>query len=227
MEYGQFCPIAKASEILGEKWTILVVREILAGASRFSDLQRGLGSISPTLLSRRLDSLEAAGLIVRKKMQGQKGHAYFPTAPCKELSPILEALGVWGLRWARANLTSGDYDVVLLMLYLERSIVPDALPSAETVIRFKFTDMQKQADWWIVVKDGVLDTCDDDPGKDVDVFFTTTVKVMVDIWLGHKTYRKAIADDEISIVGTRALVNNVTSWMGNSVYADLPSAAHI
>lgn len=227
MEYGQFCPIAKASEILGEKWTILIVREILSGGSRFSDLQRGLGRISPTLLSRRLDSLEAAGLVIKKKIQGQKGHAYFPSESCKELLPIILAVGEWGLRWARTNLTSKDYDVVLLVLYLERSIVPDALPRAETVIRFRFTDMSAQSSWWMVVDGGAIETCDNDPGKDVDVFITTTVKTMADIWLGLKTYRKAIADEEMSIVGPGALVNSVSSWMTHGPYGELPSAADI
>ena len=227
MEYGQFCPIAKATEILGEKWTILIVREILNGGSRFSDLQRGLGNISPTILSRRLDSLEASGMIIKKKIQGQKGFEYFPTEPCKELLPVLLSLGEWGMRWARSSMGPDDYDVVLLMLYLQRSIAPDKLPKAETVIRFKFTDMKDKANWWIVVKNGELDTCVDDPGKDVDVFFTTTVKTMVDVWMGDKTYRKAIADDEMSIVGSPALVNSVTNWINYSVYADLPSARMI
>lgn len=150
MEYGQFCPIAKASEIIGEKWTVLIIRELLMGAHRFRDLQRGLGTISPTLLTRRLAHLESHGLVIRRQIKGQKGHEYLPTDSCRTLLPILLALGDWGMRWARSNLTTKDYDVDLLITYLQRSIQPDKLPDGETIVRFKFTDMTEKADWWLV-----------------------------------------------------------------------------
>lgn len=227
MEYGQFCPIAKASEIIGEKWTILIIRELLMGASRFSDLQRGLGGISPTLLTRRLQDLEARGLLIRKKIQGGRGHEYVPTQCCRDLLPILLAIGDWGMQWARANLTSKDYDVELLMLYLRRSIQPERLPGSQSVIRFKFTDMSEKADWWLVVTEGETDICDNDPGRDVDIYFTTTVKTMTDIWMGEDSYRKAMAEDRLSIIGPSALVNTVSSWLANSIFSELPPAREI
>lgn len=227
MEYGQFCPIAKASEIIGEKWTVLIIRELLMGARRFSELQRGLGTISPTLLTRRLVHLEDRGMLIRKKVQGQKGYEYVPTASCQALLPIILTLGDWGMQWARANLTSKDYDVELLMLYLQRSIMRKMLPSGETVIRFKFTDMEEKADWWLLVDADDTDICDRNPGRDVDVFFTTSVRTMADIWMGETTYRKAISDDALSVVGPRALVNNVSNWMNNSIFTELPSARQI
>ena len=227
MEYGQFCPIAKASEIIGEKWTILIIRELLMGSRRFTDLQRGLGTISPTLLTRRLAHLEDRGLILKRRMKGQSSYEYIPTKSCEGLLPILLALGDWGMQWARSNLNTKDYDVELLMVYLQRSIQPDRLPAAETIIRFKFTDMTDKADWWLVVLPNETDICDKDPGKEVDVFFTTTLHTMVDIWMGDTTYRKAIADDQLSIIGPTALVNNVTDWMHNSTFSELPSARDI
>lgn len=227
MEYGQFCPIAKASEIIGEKWTILIIREILMGGRRFSDLQRGLGTISPTLLTRRLVELEKRGMIIKKKVQGQKGHEYYATPSCKELLPILLSIGNWGMRWARSNLPTKDYDVELLMLYLQRSILPDNLPDTETIIQFTFTDMTEKANWWLVVNDGKVDTCDKNPGKDIDVYFTTTVKTMVDIWTGLLSYRSALSKDIITIVGTNALARNISTWMDNSPFTDLPSAQEI
>ena len=93
MEYGQFCPIAKATEILGEKWTVLIIRELLMGGSHFNELQRGLSRISPTMLSRRLDSLSEHGLVVKKRIPGQKGFEYFPTESCQELLPIIRTIG--------------------------------------------------------------------------------------------------------------------------------------
>ncbi len=227
MEYGQFCPIAKATEILGEKWTILIVRELIMGGRRFNELQRGLSLISPTLLSRRLDALEQRGLVLKKKIRGQKGYEYFPTESCKELLPIIRSLGEWGMRWARANLSEDDYDVELLMLYLKRSIRPQKLVGTETVIRFRFTDIEELPDWWLVVKGEELDLCVKDPGKEVDVYFTCSVRTLADIWMGDNSYRKAITDGTLTVVGNRVLTRNITSWMANSIFADLPPANRI
>src|SRR5512138_2009048 len=116
MRYGQFCPIAKATEILGERWTFLIIRELLMGGRRFNELQRGLGAISPALLAARLKSFEAGGLVVRRRLNGQRGYEYFPTPACEELKPIIISLGEWGMCWARRTLSSDDLDVEFLML---------------------------------------------------------------------------------------------------------------
>lgn len=227
MEYGQFCPIAKATEILGEKWTLLVVRELLMGGTRFSELQRGLSLISPTMLSKRLDSLEGYGLVLKKKIPNQKGYEYFPTRSCSELLPIIKSLGDWGMRWARSNLTEKDFDVELLMLYLKRSINPDNLIGNESVIRFRFTDIETVPDWWIMVKGKEVDLCVNDPGKDVDVYFVTTVKTMAEVWMGDTSYRKAVAGGVMKIVGPDALTRDVSSWMESSVFAGIAPASEI
>jgi len=227
MEYGQFCPVAKATEILGEKWTLLIIRELLMGGTRFNVLQRGLSQISPTILTKRLSSLESQGLIMRKKIQGQRGYEYFPTGSCQELLPIIRQVGDWGMRWARNHLTESDYDVELLMLYLQRSIVPEKLIGAETVLRFKFTDIDDLSDWWLLIKGQDVDICVTDPGKDVDVYFTTSVRVMAGIWMGDTTYKKSIAEGSLKVVGPKALTREITAWMGNSIFAELPSASEI
>lgn len=227
MEYGQFCPIAKSMEILGEKWTLLIVRELLMGGTRFSEFQRGLGLMSPTILSKRLASLESHGLVIKKKIPGQKGYEYFPTESCNELLPIIKGLGDWGMRWARSNLTEKDYDVELLMIYLQRSVVVEKFAGRETVIRFRFNDIKDYPDWWLVAQGDKVDLCVNDPGKDVDVFFTTTVKAMADIWMGECSYRKAEKAGDIKIVGNAGLTRNITSWLSNSMFADLPPASEI
>ena len=112
--YGQFCPISKAMELLGEKWTLLIVRELLMGGSRFNEMQRGLTHISPTLLTKRLVALEDAGLLIKRKIPGQRGHEYFPTSACEELLPVIEQIGQWGMRWARHSMREDDFDVQLL-----------------------------------------------------------------------------------------------------------------
>ena len=227
MEYGQFCPVAKASEIIGEKWTVLIIRELLMGGTRFNELQRGLSLISPTLLSKRLDSLVEYGLVMKKKIPGQKGYEYFATESCKELLPVIRLLGEWGMRWARSNLTEKDYDVELLMLYLQRSVRTDKLPGNESVIHFKFTDIKEYPDWWMVVEDDEIDVCTNDPGKNVDVYFTATIRTMIDVWSGVSSYKKAIRNDELTVVGDRLLTNNITSWLSNSMFSGLPAADEI
>ncbi|MDH5446579.1 MAG: winged helix-turn-helix transcriptional regulator [Gammaproteobacteria bacterium] len=227
MEYGQFCPIAKASEVIGEKWTILIIRELLIGATRFNELQRALSLISPTLLSKRLDSLELDGLIVKKKIQGQKGYEYFPTQSCHELMPTILSIGEWGMKWTISNLTHKDYDVELLMLYLMRSIQPQNLPGNNTVIRFKFTNVETFPEWWILVDKDNVDFCTHDPGKDVDIYFTSTIETLTEIWMGRGSYKKAVREGDLKLVGDTNLTNNVTSWMANSVFAGLPAASEI
>jgi len=227
MEYGQFCPIAKASEIIGEKWTLLIIRELLMGARRFNEMQRGLSLISPTLLTKRLNSLVDHGLVLKKKIPGQQGYEYFPTESCKELLPIIKSLGDWGMRWARDNLTESDYDVELLMLYLQRSIRSDKLVGDETVIRFKFTDIEDLSNWWLIARDKDVDVCVKDPGKDVDVYFTCPVKTLIDVWMGDLSYRKAVNSNKLKVVGPSALTRNIFTWMDVSIFADLPSADEI
>ena len=227
MEYGQFCPIAKASEIIGEKWTLLIIRELLMGARRFNEMQRGLSLISPTILTKRLNSLVDHGLVLKKKIPGQQGYEYFPTESCRELLPIIKSLGDWGMRWARDNLTESDYDVELLMLYLQRSIRSDKLVGDETVIRFKFTDIKDLSNWWLIARDKDVDVCVKDPGKDVDVYFTCPVKTMIDVWMGDLSYRKAVNSNKLTVVGPSALTRNIFTWMDVSIFADLPSADEI
>lgn len=225
MEYGQFCPIAKATEILGERWTLLIIRELLMGGRRFSELQRGLGDISPALLAARLKSLEAEGLLVRRRLNGQRGYEYSPTTACEELKPIIVSLGEWGLCWARHKLTADDFDIELLMLYLERSIDPAELPGSETVIHFKFRDFPEQPDWWLLVRESNVDLCVTRPGRDIDVYFTTTVRTMTDVWMGDRGYREAVLAGDLTIEGDPALTRRISTWLRPSIFANSKRAA--
>lgn len=142
MEYGQFCPVAKAMELFGEKWTLLILRELHMGATRFNELQRGLSLISPTVLTKRLNELADSEIILRKKIPGQRGNEYFLTQAGKETLPLLKGVGDWGMRWARGDIRDSDLDIELLMTYLQRSIKTEALPGDQSVIRFRFTDLK-------------------------------------------------------------------------------------
>lgn len=222
MQYGQFCPIAKAAEILGERWTLLIVREILVGARRFNDLQRGLGAISPALLTSRLKFLEEQGMLVRRRVSGRKGSEYHPTQACAALLPVLVSLGEWALCWARHTILDEDFDVDFLMYYLERSIDPLKLPGDESVIRFLFTDLTEQRHWWILVQGERVELCLKDPGKDVNVFFTCRLRVMHDVWMGERTWRDAIRSGDLIVEGEPALLRNITSWLRPSIFAESP-----
>jgi DNA-binding HxlR family transcriptional regulator len=219
MQYGQFCPVSKAAEILGERWTLLIIREILNGGRRFSELQRGLSTISPALLTERLNGLADRGLIVKRRIPGQRGFEYFPTAPCLDLGPVLHTLGEWGMRYAKDSLVDEDYDVDLLMLYMERTIATEKLPGATTVLRFEFKDMRKERFWWLIVDGDQVDICIKNPGRDVYIFFKSTLRTMTDVWLGHRSYKAAIKDGSLEIIGPRNLVQTVGSWLRCVDYA--------
>ena len=227
MEYGQFCPVAKAMDLLGEKWTLLILRELHMGASRFNELQRGLSQISPTMLTKRLNELAGAELIIRKKIPGQRINEYFLTQAGEETLPLLKVVGEWGMRWARGDIRDSELDVELLMLYLQRSIQSENLPGNHSVIRFKFTDLKKLGDWWLLVKGCNVDLCLEDPGKEVDVYFTTDLRTMVSCWMGDESYKTAIAEKRLKLVGPSALTRNVQHWISDSVFAGIPSAREI
>jgi DNA-binding HxlR family transcriptional regulator len=219
MKYGQFCPIAKATEILGERWTILILRELLMGGRRFNELQRGLGDISPALLTSRLKSLEEQGIVARRKISGQRGHEYFPTPACEALLPVLITIGEWGLSWTRDMLVEEDFDIDFLMYYLERSIDPEKLPGDHSVFRFQFTDLIEQRNWWLLVDRSSVQVCMTPPARDVDVYFTTTVRTMHDVWMGDRSYRDAVNAEDLIIEGEPALTRNISKWLRPSAFA--------
>ena len=227
MEYGQFCPVAKAMDLLGERWTLLILRELHMGATRFNKLQRGLSLISPTVLTKRLNELAAAELILRKKIPGQRGNEYFLTQAGKETLPLLKIVGEWGMRWARGDIRESELDVELLMLYLQRSINTANLPGDHAVIRFKFTDLKKLSNWWLLVKGCNVDVCLEDPGKDVDIYLTTDLRTMVNCWMGDESHKAAIADNRTELVGPSALTRNIQHWISDSMFAGIPPAREI
>ncbi|NND67491.1 MAG: helix-turn-helix transcriptional regulator [Halioglobus sp.] len=227
--YGQFCPIAKAMDLLGEKWTLLILRELIMGGSRFNELQRGLSHISPTLLTKRLGMLEEEGLLVKRRIPGQRGYEYFPTEACKSLLPVLEAVGTWGMRWARHTMMDDDFDLELLMLYMERSVDPEKLPGRETVVRFHFTDVSDSNTntWWLVANEDGTDVCLHDPGKEVDVYLNVGLRTMCELWMGDISYRRAIKEEKLQVVGPAALTRNISDWITPSMFAGIEPAERI
>jgi DNA-binding HxlR family transcriptional regulator len=220
IRYGQFCPIAKAAEVLGERWTILIIRELLVGTTRFSDLQRGLSQISPTLLTKRLTQLQDCGLVVRKKRPQQRRIEYHRAPAGRELTPIILGLADWGMKWARGKMSDDELDVELLMQDLSRRIDHNHLPGGRTVIQFVFPELTKFGRWWIVIEsDNERELCVDNPGKAVDIVIRSDVRTMVEIWAGDAQIRAMKKAGRLQVSGDSNLIRTIASWLRPGISA--------
>ena len=219
--YGQFCPVAKASELLGERWVLLILRELLLGTHRYSDFQRALSRISPSVLSKRLKQLEHAGIIVRKAQSGRRSHDYFLTPAGKELASIVEHLATWGMRWARGQLSADELDVEFLMWDIQRRLQTDKLPAGETILCFIFDDLTQFKNWWLVVRDGEVDLCTENPGKDVDLYISSTLSNLVQVWKGDIDIKLAQRKKLLKAHGNTQLARTMHDWLGICLYAHI------
>jgi len=223
-EYGQFCPVAKATDIIGERWTVLILRELLLGTTRYNDFQRGLSRISPTLLSKRLKTLEQNGLVVRKRPSGNRNHEYHLTACGRELEPMIEHLAVWGMRWARGQMTDTELDVEFLMWDLQRRLQTDRLPDGETVLCFVFEELERFKTWWLVASTEGVDLCSENPGKEVDLYISTQVRDLAAVWRGDVPLQTARRDKQVRTHGNSHLARTMPDWLGICLYADVAPA---
>jgi DNA-binding HxlR family transcriptional regulator len=212
-----------AAELLCTRWTMVLLRELVAGSTRFNDLRRGLPKMSPTLLSQRLKELEAAGVIERKALRSEKGiFEYHMTESGKDLRPIVEAMGFWGQKWVETRRTLKNLDPTLLMWDMRRNLNPRPLPDRRTVIQFLYHELpaSKRA-WWLVVEaDGEVDLCWSDPGFDVDLYVSTDLRTMTAIWMGFTTVKKE--SDKVTLTGDRDIAEKMQSWLGLSPFAVEP-----
>ena len=215
--YHQFCPVAKAMELLDERWTMLVVRELVAGSTRFNDLRRGVPRMSPTLLSKRLGQLVRAGVVDRVEAGGEVH--YRLTEAGQELRTVVEALGAWGVRWV-GNLGDADLDPRLLMWDMHRHVDHGAVPSGRTVIRFRFPDASRgERDWWLVIAAGEVDVCDHDPGHPVAVAVTGSLRRMVAVWRGDTTWAAALRSGDLVLEGPATARRALPRWFTPSTFA--------
>ncbi len=212
--YGQFCPVAQALEILGERWTLLLVRELLEGSTRFVDLQKGLPLMSRSVLAQRLRSLCDAGVVSRS------GTSYGLTDAGRELAPIVIACGNWGARWARRKLKSDDVDVGLLMWDIRRRVRLEAIPFEHVLVQMDFRGAPRGKDrFYLHFKQKEVELCLTNPGLPVALHLTTTPKTMAEIWLGIVSFRDAMAAGSFRIEGPAKLARAFPSWLALSVFA--------
>lgn len=219
--YGQFCPVALAAEVLAERWTPLVIRELLCGSVRFNDLQRGLPRMSSALLGQRLKKLQFDGIIERRQ-SGGSGWEYKLTPSGQELYSIIEAMGSWAQRWLRHDLVDPrNLDPDLLMWDIRRNVVAH-IPNKgrRHITEFSLSGVPiKKRRYWLVAESGYVDLCYKSPGFEVDLFVTATLLSLTQIWLGHLSISDALKDGRLQLDGSRDDVSAFRSWFVLSTFA--------
>jgi DNA-binding HxlR family transcriptional regulator len=222
--YGQFCPVAQAAEVITERWTPLVIRELLSGSHRFNDIQRGVPLMSPALLTKRLKTLELCGIIERRSLAGGT-HEYHLTQAGEELRPWVELMGVWGQRWVRRPLTPEEADPALLMWDMRRSINVERLPDKRVVVRFDFRGAPKgKRSWWLVLDRPEPDLCLRDPGFGVALTVRTDAVAMASVWVGDLDLAGAIRSRLIVLEGPSRLRRAFPGWLSLSPLTEIKSA---
>ncbi len=220
--YKQFCPVAMASEIVCTRWTIVLLRELVAGSTRFNDLRRGVPRMSPALLSKRLKDLEEAGVVVRNAIPNEPGmFEYCLTRSGLDLKAVVEAVGIWGQHWVETRQSLKNLDPALLMWDMHRNIDPTPIPKRRCVVQFQYPELpSSRRVWWLLVQPNKdVDLCSVDPGFDVDLYVTTDLKTMTSVWMGWTPIAEAIAAEKILLTGNRQLAEDIKTWLKLSPFA--------
>ena len=224
-KYGQYCPIAKAVEILGDRWTLLIVRDLLTGTCHFNDLERGLPGISRGLLAERLRRLERLEIVEKVYLENSRQRtAYYLTPAGKELQTVINALLVWGARWAFEEPQEKDLDPVLLMWWMRDRVRLERLPEQQVVVRFDFTGVKCETFWLLLNKEDVS-ICLTNPGFDLDLLVTADLATFFQIWLGRLSFGEALQDGRVEIDGIPALAEALPGWLAYSLAAPAVRAA--
>jgi DNA-binding HxlR family transcriptional regulator len=224
--YGQYCPLAKGAEVFAERWTPLILRELLRGSTTFNDLHRGVPSMSRSLLSSRLKKLESCGVLERAVRSA--GAQYELTPAGRELGSVVTQLGTWAQRWYRSTFTGAELDVGVLMWDIRCTVNAKALPAIRTVIQFIFSDLRAGSRaWWLVNEDGEVDLCPVDPGDEPKLQLSTTLRTMTRVWMGDVTIESVLGSGALTIVGPRELRRCLGGWLRLSPYAPVADARRV
>ncbi len=218
--YGQFCPVAMASEIVCARWTTLILREMMCGSTRFNDLRRGVPRMSPALLSKRLKELEKAGVIVSTPSGRNKSVDYRLSPAGEDLRDVVMRIGSWGQRWVELQVSLRNLDPSLLMWDMRRNLRPEPLPPRRCTIQFQYPEFSEaRRNYWLVVEQGKVDLCGFDPGFEVDLLIRGPLRSMTAIWMGLSTVRREREAGTLELEGDSGIARAMQRWLGLSPFA--------
>lgn len=219
-KYRQYCPVARATEILGERWTPLIVRELILGSRRFNEIERGLPGISRSLLATRLRHLEDTGIVERLPGAHSKVVEYHLSDAGRDLKKVIEALGAWGVLWAFGDPHPDELDAGLLVWRIHQRINRGLLPERRTVVEFAFTGPRAKR-VWLVLEPSEVSVCVTPPGFDSDVTVHSDLALFYRVWLGQIGFDAALRCGSLTVEGHPALVRQLPRWLMWSPMADL------
>ncbi len=212
--YGEYCPIAMGAEAIGDRWTPLILRELICGADRFSDIHRGIPRISRGLLSKRLKEMQRAGLIERRP-----GPSYRLSPSGRELEGVIWALGEWAMHWLLREPEEGELDAAQLMWRVRQRVIADRLPLRRTVVQFDFPDALRGQTIWLVLDPAGATVCERDEGFEVDLYVEARIAEFLKVWLGRATWQQAQDSGALALHGPRPLVRAFPTWFALSPLA--------
>ena len=211
-EYRQYCPVARATEIVADRWTPLIIRELLAGCRHFNSIHRGLPGISRSLLVSRLRLLEEGGVVERRAGTRANATEYVLTEAGRELRPVIEQLGAWGARWAFGEPKPEELDPALLLWKIHQRVHQDRLPPGRTVVEFDLSGPRGRR-LWLVLQAHDVSVCLKPPGYDPDLVVRADVRLLYRVWLGEVDYAAALRCRAFVVDGPRALVQALPRWL--------------
>ena len=219
--YNQYCPIAQAAEVLTERWTLLVLRELLFRGHRFNDIRRGVPLMSQSLLAKRLRDLEAANLIERRVLVNGITE-YHVTQAGMALKPLILQVGEWGKQWLRRPATRDQLDASVLMWDIRGGVDPGSCPAGRTVVQIEFTDLpDAKKYWWLVNENDEADLCLKDPGFEVALYLVTDLRTLTEVWMGDVSLTRAMTDGRLAVHGRTEMRRCLRSWLHLSPFAGI------
>jgi DNA-binding HxlR family transcriptional regulator len=222
--YPLFCPIAMAAELIEPRWTLLILSEMWAGSTRFSEIHRGVPGMSPTLLSKRLKEMQANGLVRREPSASGAHTEYLTTEIADRLEPIVELLGHWAHQNIDSAVSLSQLDPQMLMWNIRRKINQLELPLRKCIVQFTLKDDPKpDAHYWLLIRPGqVPDLCRTNPGFNVDLFVVSELRALTSAWMGHTSFASEIEKGGIALIGHSGMARTMTKWLVRSCYASMP-----
>jgi DNA-binding HxlR family transcriptional regulator len=222
--YGQYCPVARAAEILADRWTVLIVRELLADVTHFNELERGLPHMSRSLLAARLRRLSKVGVLERRTVEHGKWCEYRLTPAGHELQRLVDLLGEWGARWAFGDPRPTELDPIVLLWWMRRRVCFDRIPRRRVVLQFEFLGIPKRA-YWLLIEPTDASVCLKNPGFDIDLIVTADIAAFYRVWLGRSTLAEAVRTGQVHLDGTPGDIRAFPRWFAWSPMADVVRAA--